>query len=176
MREPRPVAPGAMHAEPNVTPFLDVLLVLLIIFMYLSLNQQKIITAQLPDPTPVMGPNTPSIMLEVRPGPHYAINTQLVSAPQLAGRLRDLRETYGEDAHCAGYTGSAIPGGRRGNRHREGGGRGGDWVEVAGTGDWRLATGNRDQGVRPLDPLGTSNSILMTSRPGRARCANSSSS
>jgi len=92
MREPRPVAPGAMHAEPNVTPFLDVLLVLLIIFMYLSLNQQKIITAQLPDPTPVMGPNTPSIMLEVRPGPHYAVNTQLVSAPQLAGRLRAIYE------------------------------------------------------------------------------------
>jgi biopolymer transport protein ExbD len=81
-----------MHAEPNVTPFLDVLLVLLIIFMYLSLSQQKIITAQLPDPKPVMGPNTPSIVLEVRSGPQYTINTQLVSASQLAGRLRAIFE------------------------------------------------------------------------------------
>ena len=90
MREPRPAS--AMHAEPNVTPFLDVLLVLLIIFMYLSLSQQKIITAQLPDPKPVMGPNTPSIVLEVRSGPQYTINTQLVSASQLAGRLRAIYE------------------------------------------------------------------------------------
>jgi biopolymer transport protein ExbD len=63
----RTVARIGMQAEPNVTPFLDVLLVLLIIFMYLSLSQQKVITAQLPDPTPLPGPNTPSIVLEVRP-------------------------------------------------------------------------------------------------------------
>jgi biopolymer transport protein ExbD len=79
-----------MHAEPNVTPFLDVLLVLLIIFMYLSLNQQRIITAQLPDPTPRTGPNTPSIVLEVRPSAQYAINTQLVPASELPGRLRAI--------------------------------------------------------------------------------------
>ena len=41
MRESRTVVRSGMQAEPNVTPFLDVLLVLLIIFMYLSLNQQK---------------------------------------------------------------------------------------------------------------------------------------
>jgi biopolymer transport protein ExbD len=44
MRESRAVVDSVMQAEPNVTPFLDVLLVLLIIFMYLSLSQQKIIT------------------------------------------------------------------------------------------------------------------------------------
>jgi len=87
-----------MQAEPNVTPFLDVLLVLLIIFMYLSLNQQKIITAQLPDPTPVAGPNTPAIVLEVRPSAVYAINTQLVPASELAGRLRALYEGRPEKA------------------------------------------------------------------------------
>jgi biopolymer transport protein TolR len=96
MREPRTAPPSAMHAEPNVTPFLDVLLVLLIIFMYLTLNQQKIITAQLPDPAPIVGPNAPSIVLEVRPGPQYAINTQPVSAPQLAGRLRSIYEGRSE--------------------------------------------------------------------------------
>jgi len=92
MRESRAIVRNGMQAEPNVTPFLDVLLVLLIIFMYLSLNQQKVITAQLPDPAPVVGPNTRSIVLEVRPGATYAINTQVVAGPQLAGRLRAIYE------------------------------------------------------------------------------------
>ena len=79
-----------MRAEPNVTPFLDVLLVLLIIFMYLSLQQQKIITAQLPDPTPRPGVSEPMIVLEVRPNASYAINTQPVSATELGSRLRAI--------------------------------------------------------------------------------------
>ena len=86
----RTVARSGMQAEPNVTPFLDVLLVLLIIFMYLSLNQQKVITAQLPDPTPLPGPNTPSIVLEVRPNAMYAINSRVVVGTQLAGQLRAI--------------------------------------------------------------------------------------
>ena len=92
MRVSRAVVRSGMQAEPNVTPFLDVLLVLLIIFMYLSLTQQKLITAQLPDPTPVTGPNTPSIVLEVRPGATYAINTRAVAGSQLAGQLRAIYE------------------------------------------------------------------------------------
>lgn len=87
MREPRQ---AIMQAEPNVTPFLDVLLVLLIIFMYLSLTQQKIISAQLPDPAPRVGASEPVIVLEVRPKGSYAINTQPVSAPALATRLRAI--------------------------------------------------------------------------------------
>ena len=79
-----------MHAEPNVTPFLDVLLVLLIIFMYLCLSQQKVITAELPDPRPVIGPNTPSIVLEVQPNGSYTINTKPVAATQLDSRLRAI--------------------------------------------------------------------------------------
>ena len=86
MREPR----LAMHAEPNVTPFLDVLLVLLILFMFICLNQQRAIMAQLPDPS-VQGPDTaPAIVLEVRPGAQYAINTEAVAGAQLAARLRAI--------------------------------------------------------------------------------------
>ena len=48
MRESQAAVRSGMQADPNVTPFLDVLLVLLIIFMYLSLSQQKVITALLP--------------------------------------------------------------------------------------------------------------------------------
>lgn len=90
MRLSRTAIHSGMQAEPNVTPFLDVLLVLLIIFMYLSLTQQKVITAQLPDPTPLLGPNTPSIVLEVRPGAMYAINSRVVAGAQLAGQLRAI--------------------------------------------------------------------------------------
>src|SRR5262245_39270250 len=86
MRQPR----TTMHAEPNVTPFLDVLLVLLILFMFLCLNQQKVITAVLPDPTPAAGDNTPPIVLEVRPNATYAINTQVIVGSQLASRLRSI--------------------------------------------------------------------------------------
>ena len=86
LREPR----SAMQADPNITPFLDVLLVLLIMFMYLCLNQQKAITAQLPDPNARGTDNTPAIVLEVLPNAAYAINTQPVAGPQLASRLRSL--------------------------------------------------------------------------------------
>ena len=90
MRETRTAIRSGMNAEPNVTPFLDVLLVLLIIFMYVCLNQQKVITAQLPDPTATAGDNSPTIVLEVRPNAMYAINTQLVSGPQLDARLHAI--------------------------------------------------------------------------------------
>src|SRR6476661_3561819 len=86
MQEPR----LAMHAEPNVTPFLDVLLVLLILFMFLCLNQQRAIMAQLPDPSARRTDAAPAIVLEVKPNANYAINTEPVAGPQLAARLRAI--------------------------------------------------------------------------------------
>ena len=87
MRVPRH---ATMRAEPNVTPFLDVLLVLLIIFMYLSLTQQKMIAAQLPDPAPHPGASEPMIVLEVRTNGAYAINTVPVIGQDLGARLRAI--------------------------------------------------------------------------------------
>lgn len=86
MREPQ----TAMNAEPNVTPFLDVMLVLLILFMYICLMQQKAIMAQLPDPSARGADDAPPIVLEVKPNAMYAINTQLVPGAQLAARLRAI--------------------------------------------------------------------------------------
>jgi biopolymer transport protein ExbD len=86
MREP----PSPMHFEPNVTPFLDILLVLLIMFMYLSVNQRKAIHTQLPDPNARGGDTAPSIVLEVKPNATYAINTQTVRGNELAPRLRAI--------------------------------------------------------------------------------------
>jgi len=88
MREPR--RGGTMNAEPNVTPFLDVLLVLLILFMYLCLRQQKAIMAQLPDPSPRRDTPPAAIVLEVRPKATYAINSQVVAASDLEARLRAI--------------------------------------------------------------------------------------
>jgi len=79
-----------MNGEPNVTPFLDVLLVLLIIFMYLCLNQQKLIDAQLPDPFARTGSDAEAIVLEVKPNASYAINQQPVAAAELDARLRAI--------------------------------------------------------------------------------------
>ena len=81
---------GSMNSEMNVTPFLDVLLVLLILFMYLCLNQQKVIAAQLPDPEPGAVTKSTSIVLEVRPSSTYAINTQVVQPGQLQSQLRGI--------------------------------------------------------------------------------------
>ena len=81
----------SMNAEINVTPFLDVLLVLLILFMYLCLSQQKVITAQLPVPDArAMTESTVPIVLEVQPNSTYAINTQPVPTGQLESRLRTI--------------------------------------------------------------------------------------
>jgi biopolymer transport protein ExbD len=79
-----------MNAEMNVTPFLDVLLVLLILFMYLCLNQQKMIAAQLPEPTSHSVMESTPIVLEVRPSSSYAINTQVVEPGQLQSQLRGI--------------------------------------------------------------------------------------
>lgn len=87
MREPR----IPMHFEPNVTPFLDVLLVLLILFMFMSMNQQKLIQAHLPDPNARgSDDNTPTIVLEVKPNASYAINTQPVRQGELGARLQAI--------------------------------------------------------------------------------------
>ena len=86
MRVPR----ISMQFEPNVTPFLDVLLVLLILFMFAISEQQKVITAHLPDPSARGGDNTPPIVLEVQRYGTYRINTQEVRGEELGERLRAI--------------------------------------------------------------------------------------
>ena len=58
--------------------------------MYLALTQQKVITAQFPDPTPAPGTYAAPIVLEVRPSAMYAINSRVVAGSQLAGHLRAI--------------------------------------------------------------------------------------
>lgn len=79
-----------MRGEPNVTPMLDVLLVLLVIFMVVATRDRKAIDAQLPQPCAGACTSPGEIVLEVLPGPTYRLNSIPVAAAALGARLRDV--------------------------------------------------------------------------------------
>lgn len=79
----------AATSEMNVTPFLDVLLVLLITFMAMAMATHRTLDVQLPVPcTGNCAGDTP-IVLEVGPGGQYRINQQPV-AGDLDAALRGI--------------------------------------------------------------------------------------
>ena len=83
---------NALSNEINVTPMIDVLLVLLIIFMVLVPISRKAIDLQLPDPNPPQSsaqPSTDQIVLEVCTD-DYKINKQPVTREGLADRLKGI--------------------------------------------------------------------------------------
>jgi len=84
---------GGLTNEINVTPMIDVLLVLLIIFMMAIPMLRKAIDVQIPDPTPVEAqPPTESdqIVLQVLPGEKFKVNSEDVSAADLPKFLKDV--------------------------------------------------------------------------------------
>jgi biopolymer transport protein ExbD len=84
---------NALTNEINVTPMIDVLLVLLIIFMMVIPMSRKAVDLQLPDPTPDntnSGPPPSQIVLEILPGNTFKINSQPVSKADLARRLKEI--------------------------------------------------------------------------------------
>ena len=85
MRRP---AIATLSSELNVTPMLDVLLVLLVIFMA-SVQARRAMDVQLPAPCvgACRGDATP-IVLEVLPGRHYRLNGAAISEADLPERLR----------------------------------------------------------------------------------------
>ena len=79
--------------EINVTPMIDVLLVLLIIFMMVIPMSRKAIDLQLPDPTPdntPQGPPPSQIVLEVLPGNVFKVNSQPIPRNDLQKRLKEI--------------------------------------------------------------------------------------
>lgn len=84
---------GGLENDINVTPMIDVLLVLLIIFMAALPSMRKAIDIQLPDPNPQTVPanqQSNQIVLEVLPGGMYAINTEKVDKGRLGPRLKEI--------------------------------------------------------------------------------------
>ena len=82
-----------LENEINVTPMIDVLLVLLIIFMAALPSMRKAIDIQLPDPNPQQAPpnqQSNQIVLEVLPGGMYSINKEKVDKPGLGPRLKAI--------------------------------------------------------------------------------------
>jgi biopolymer transport protein TolR len=84
---------GGPQSDINMTPMIDVLLVLLIIFMVVQQGLQRGLSVNVP---PIekqrqeQAQNVDQIVLEIQPGPQYLLNTQPVAQENLEARLREV--------------------------------------------------------------------------------------
>ncbi len=78
-----------VSAEINMTPMIDVLLVLLVIFMVAQQGLARGVSVQVPPPESerLPDPRTENLGLEVEPGGRYRVNSQPVAAGELRSTL-----------------------------------------------------------------------------------------
>jgi len=91
---------GGPKSDINMTPMIDVLLVLIIIFMVITPLTPKGLEALVPQPPP---PNQPpnqsdqrTVVIVVDKDHHYSINNDPIDENALGGRLTDIFKTRAE--------------------------------------------------------------------------------
>src|SRR5829696_2410235 len=83
---------GGSISQINMTPMIDVLLVLLIIFMVVQQGLQRGLSVQVPPPPdgrPILA-QTGNLVLELEPGGRYLLNRQPVARERLAQVLAEV--------------------------------------------------------------------------------------
>lgn len=85
---------GGPQSDINMTPMIDVLLVLLIIFMVVQQGLQKGLSVQVPpiDTEAELAQAIDQIVLTINPGNQYDVNQEVIPAGQLQARLRAIYE------------------------------------------------------------------------------------
>lgn len=83
----------ALNSDINVTPMIDVLLVLLVVFM-LSMQFRTLLPLNVPPPADQSRPasSAPQLVLELKEDGSYAINGTATAFETLSERLRELTE------------------------------------------------------------------------------------
>lgn len=84
---------GGPSAEINITPMIDILLVLLIIFMVVQQGLQKGLSVQVPPSEQTSTAQAiDQIVLEVRPSGTFLLNQEPLTRAQLQGRITEVFE------------------------------------------------------------------------------------
>src|SRR5258708_39021251 len=91
---------GGLNSDINMTPMIDVLLVLIIIFMVITPLVPKGLDTLVPQPNPNAEKQPPqtnrTIVIQVSAGPKIQINQEAVTEQELGPRLTEIFKTRAE--------------------------------------------------------------------------------